>query len=66
MKICDFTVPELNRFRELCNFTDDEMTYFNMRSKNKSNVQIAYEMNVSESTVSVLARKVKKKIVRVL
>lgn len=66
MKICDFTVPELNRFRELCNFTDDEMTYFNLRSKNKSNVQIAYEMNVSESTVSVLARKVKKKIVRVL
>ena len=66
MKICDFTVPEMNRFRELCNFTYDEMTYFNLRSKNKSNVQIAYEMNVSESTVSVLARKVKKKIVRVL
>ncbi len=66
MKICDFTVPELDRFRELCNFTDDERMYFDLRAKNKSNVQIAYEMNVSESTVSVLARKVKKKIVRII
>ena len=63
MKICDFTVPELNRFRELCNFTDSELQYFNLRAKDKSNVQIAQEMNVSESTVSVLARKVKKKII---
>ena len=66
MKICDFTVPELNKFRELCNFTEDERTYFELRSKNKSNVQIAYEMHVSESTVSILARKVKKKILRVI
>ncbi len=66
MKICDFTVPELERFRELCNFTEDEMKYFNLRSKDKSNVAIAQEMNVSESTVSVLARKVKKKLIRVL
>ena len=66
MKICDFTKPELDRFRELCNFTDAEMTYFNLRSRDKSNAQIAYEMNVSEPTVSVLARKVKKKMIRVL
>ena len=46
MKLRDFTVPELNRFRELCNFTEDEMQYFNLRSKDKSNVQIAFEMNV--------------------
>ena len=66
MKICDFTVPELDKFRELCNFTPQELQYFNLRSKDKSNVQIAYEMNVSESTVSVLARKVKKKIIKIL
>ena len=66
MKLCDFTVPELNRFRELCNFTDDELAYFELRAKNKSNVQIALELNVSESTVSVLARKVKKKMLRVI
>lgn len=66
MKICDFTVPELDRFRELCNFTDMELKYFNLRSRDKSNVQIAQELNVSESTVSVLARKVKRKIIKVL
>lgn len=66
MQIYDFTVPELNKLRELCNFSDEELTYFNLRARHKSNTQIAYEMNISESTVSVLARKVKKKIVRVL
>lgn len=65
-KISDFTVPELNKFRELCNFTDRELEYFNLRAKDKSNVQIAYEMNISESTVSILARKVKKKMIRIL
>jgi transcriptional regulator len=66
MKICDFTKPELDKFRELCNFTDDEMCYFNLRAKDKSNVQIALEMNVSEAKVSVLARKVKSKILRIV
>lgn len=66
MNIKDFTVPELERFRELCNFTKDEMEYFNLRSSNHSNVQIAFRMNVSESQVSKLARKVKNKIIRVL
>ena len=64
--IRDFTVPELNRFRELCNFTDDELRYFNLRAKDKSNVQIAMEMNVSEAQVSKLAKRVKSKIVRVI
>ena len=65
-QIYDFTEPELQHFREQCNFTPLELQYFNLRAKYKSNVQIAYEMNVSESTVSVLARKVKSKIKRVL
>ena len=66
MKLRDFTVPELNRFRELCNFTDDEMQYFNLRSKDKSHIQIAFEMNISESQVSKLAKRVKSKIKRVI
>ena len=65
-KIRDFTVPELDMFRKLCNFTDDEMTYFNLRAKDKSNVQIALEMNVSEPQVSKLARRVKNKMIRVI
>lgn len=66
MKIRDFTVPELDYFRRWCNFTEDELTYFNLRAKDKSNVAIALELNVSEAQVSVLARRVKDKIKRVL
>lgn len=66
MQIYDFTVPELNMFRELCNFTPSEEEYFELRARCLSNVQIAMEMNVSESQVSKLAKKVKSKMMRVL
>ena len=66
MQPYDFTVPELEMLREKCNFTPDELCYFNLRAMYKSNVQIAMEMNVSESKVSKLARKVKSKILRIL
>ena len=66
MKIRDFTVPELDRFRALCNFTDSELEYFNLRAKDKSNIQIALEMNVSEPQVSKLAKRVKDKMLRII
>lgn len=66
MKINDFTVPELNAFRELCNFSDEEMKYFNLKAKDKSNTQIALAMNCSEAKVSKIARKVKDKMIRVI
>ena len=66
MQLHDFTVPELNKFRELCNFTPDELQYFELRSKYKSNVQIAMIMHISEAKVSKLARKVKDKIIRIV
>ena len=37
MQIYDFTAPELTQLRELCNFSDDELEYFNLRAKHKSN-----------------------------
>jgi DNA-binding CsgD family transcriptional regulator len=66
MKLYDFTKPELDLLLALCNFTPDEEEYFKLRSKAKSNVQIAMEMHISEAKVSVLARKVKNKIKRIL
>ena len=66
MKLRDFTVPELDKFRALCNFTDDELRYFNLRSKDRSNVEISLEMQISESQVSKLAKRVKAKMVRVI
>lgn len=65
-QIYDFTVPELEVFRKLCNFSDDELHYFNLRARHKSNTFISVEMNVSEAQVSKLARRVKDKIIRVL
>jgi DNA-binding NarL/FixJ family response regulator len=64
-KLSDYIKPELDRFRELCNFTDDELEYFNLRSKGVSNVAISLEMNICEAKVSLLARSVKDKIKRV-
>ena len=66
IQIYDFTVPELNKFRELCNFSDDEMEYFNLRAKHKSNTFIAMEMSVSEPQVSKIATRVKDKIIRII
>ena len=64
MKISNYTVPELNHFRELCNFTSEELEYFNRKAKNESNVKIAIEMCVSESKVCKLAASVRSKIYR--
>lgn len=66
MQIYDFTVPELDKFRELCNFSDDELKYFNLRSRHRSNIEISMTMHVSEPQVSKLAKRVKNKIIRVL
>lgn len=66
MQLYDFTVPELNTLRELCNFDEQELEYFNLRARHKSNTYIALEMSVSEAQVSKLARRVKDKIKRVI
>ena len=66
MQPYDFTVPELNKLRELCNFDEQELEYFNLRARHKSNTFISIEMNVSEGQVSKLAKRVKDKIKRVI
>ena len=66
MLIRDFTVPELDRFRLLCNFTPQELEYFELKAQDKSNVEISLTMNISTAQVSKLAKRVKSKIIRVL
>lgn len=65
MKVYDFTVPELNYFREYCNFTNEERILFEYRSKNIPLEQCAELMNISVSTVKRLSRKVNNKIIKV-
>ena len=62
----DFTTPELEQLRYLCNFSDDELKYFDLRAKHKSNTFISLEMHVSEPQVSKLAKRVRDKIKRVI
>ena len=42
------------------------MTYFNLKSRQKSNVEIAFAMNVSSAQVSKLSKRVRSKILRVI
>ena len=65
MKLYEFTVPELNHYRELCNFTEDELAVFNIKAKGKSIVQISMELHISESQVSKLTARINKKMVRI-
>ena len=66
MQIYDFVNKELEFLRAECNFSAEELEYFNLRAKHYSNLQIAIEMNVSEGKVSKLAKSVKTKILKVL
>jgi hypothetical protein len=65
-RLSDFVEWELELFRQNCNFSDEELEYFNLRAKNKSHIQISIEMNMSESKISKLAKRVKAKMLKVL
>lgn len=66
MEIYDFVERELQKFRDECNFTPEELEYFELRAKDRKNYQIAMEMNVSESKVYSLAKRVKRKIKKIV
>lgn len=65
MLLRDYVKAEIDFFIECCNFTDSELQYFLLKSKDCSNVKISLEMNISEQQVSKLARRVRNKIDRV-
>lgn len=65
MKLYDFTVPELNYFREYCNFTPEEKELFEYRAKNIPLETCAEIMNVSISTAKRISRRVNNKIIRI-
>jgi DNA-binding CsgD family transcriptional regulator len=50
--IKEITAPEADRLRSLCNFTDDERRVFDMRIRNKSNVEISMALKLSVRTVN--------------
>ena len=62
----EFTEPECDWFRAVCNFTPEERAVFDLRVKDKSRIQIAMQLKMSESTVDRRSRGIKKKIHKVL
>lgn len=62
----EFTKPECDRFRELCNFTDDERKVFDMRVTGKSIIEISLALCMGEATVKRRIKGIKNKIYRVL
>ena len=65
MVVSDFTVPELNVFREQCNFIGSERQVFEYRSQGISLEEIAEAMNMSVTHIGRISQRVNKKIKRV-
>ena len=66
MTISEFTKPELDHFRQNCNFVNLEIKLFEERAKGSSLEQIAEDLHISYDYVRQLSRKVNKKILKVL
>lgn len=66
MKYCNFIKSELDYFRSECNFTDMEREYFDLRARDKSNVEIQFIMHLSENQVRRISKNVKTKIMKVI
>lgn len=65
LRLNEMIQDEIDYLIEHCNFDDEELEYVRYKAKNKSNVFISINMNVSTAKVSYIARKVKAKIKRV-
>ena len=65
MMVSDFTVPELERLREQCNFVGSELQVFEYRSRGVSLEEIAELLNMSVTHIGRISQKVNKKIKKV-
>ena len=66
MNIKDFTQPELNYFRDNCNFVGIELQVFIYRSQGIPLEEIAELVNMSVDGVKKVSRRVNRKIIKVL
>jgi len=66
MIVSDFTVPELDHFRAMCNFVGNELTVFEYRSRGIPLEEIAEALNMSVDNVKRISRKVNNKINRII
>lgn len=64
MKIYDFIEPELEFYREFCNFTEDERMLYDLRAMEVPLEQCAEKMCCDISTIKKLSVRVNKKIIK--
>lgn len=65
MVVSNFTVPELDRFREQCNFIGCERDVFEYRSKGIPLEEIAEILNMSVTHIGRISQRVNNKIKKV-
>lgn len=61
----DLTVPEADRLRALCNFTDEERQVFDLRIRDKSIVEISMALHLSVSSTKRRLQSINRKINKV-
>jgi len=66
MIVSDFTAPELEAFRTLCNFVGNEKPVFEMRSQGVPLEEIAEQLNMSVEGIKLISRKVNRKILTII
>ena len=66
MVISEFTKPEIKYLIDNCNFTEAEETFFLLRTKGETLLDISEMMNVSRRTADNYSKKVKRKIIKIL
>lgn len=66
MQIHSFTKPELDYLRENCNFVNNEVQVFEMRSRGIPLEAIAEALNISTDTARKTSQRVNKKIGKLL
>ena len=61
----DLTVPEADRLRALCNFSDEERQVFDLRIRDKSVVEISMTLNMSVASTKRRLQSIRQKIYKV-
>ena len=60
-----YTEPELEEFRQLCNFTPREREVFDARAKGQSVIEACFSLSMSERTIERHSARARAKIARV-
>lgn len=64
-RIDQYTEPELEEFRRLCNFTPREREVFDARAKGHGVIETQFALHISERTIERDSARIRAKIARV-